>query len=157
MKPTMVVVHSSATPDGSKLDYGASDIDAWHRARGFANGIGYHRVVKRSGVIEVGRPLNMQGAHTKGHNTKSIGVCYIGTKSPTPSQVKSLVTLYCEFKIHWSQWFGHYEFDKVGKICPGFSMPAFRYLLANVHEGVSDETTLIQNFLLVAALEHGRK
>jgi len=153
MKPTMVVVHSSATPDNCRMDYGVSDIDGWHRARGW-QGCGYHRVIKRSGEIQVGRPLNVMGAHTKGYNKNSLGVCYIGTRSPTPNQVKSLVTLYRDFGIHWSKWHGHYEFDKAGKICPGFSMPAFRYLLANIHEGVSDETTLIQNFLLVAALEH---
>lgn len=153
MKATRVVVHCSATPDKSKLDYGASDIDAWHRARGFSNGIGYHRVIKRSGVIEVGRPLNMQGAHTKGQNSNSIGICYIGTNSPTPDQIRSFISLYKELKIHWSSWHGHYEFDP-NKTCPGFPMSAFRYLLANTHHGLCSETQLIQNFLLVAATKN---
>lgn len=151
MKPEMVVVHCSATPDNSKAKYTAADIDAWHRARNFTNGIGYHRVIRRDGMIEVGRPLNMVGAHTKGYNSKSLGICYIGTKEPTLEQIRSILALYREFKIHWSNWHGHYELDN-GKTCPGFSMPAFRMLLSS--DG-SDE--MIKNFLVVAALEHGRK
>lgn len=56
----------------------AEDIDRWHRARGFCNGIGYHYVIRRDGSIENGRPLEMTGAHCKDHNRHSIGICYEG-------------------------------------------------------------------------------
>lgn len=72
---TLIVVHCSATPQGS--DFHATDIDRWHRAKGWKM-IGYHYVVNLDGTIEKGRPESMVGAHCKGHNEHSLGVCYIG-------------------------------------------------------------------------------
>ena len=72
---TEIIVHCSATPEG--CDYGARDIDLWHRQRGFLK-IGYHYVVKLDGTIQEGRKLNDVGAHCSGHNANSIGVCYVG-------------------------------------------------------------------------------
>lgn len=77
-----IVIHCSATREG--LDVRASDLDKWHKERGFAM-IGYNYVIDIDGTIEVGRPLSMEGAHcsTKGfssfsYNKHSIGICYIG-------------------------------------------------------------------------------
>ena len=70
-----IVVHCAATPEGVHFD--ASDIDSWHRGRGW-NGIGYHFVVLLDGTIEYGRPVETQGAHVRGYNKSSIGLCYIG-------------------------------------------------------------------------------
>ena len=72
---TLIILHCSATPEGT--DIGAAKIDEWHRARGFAQ-IGYHWVVRLDGTIEQGRPEELTGAHCKNHNLHSIGVCYIG-------------------------------------------------------------------------------
>ena len=70
-----IIIHCSATKPS--MDIGAEEIDDWHRARGWAQ-IGYHYVIRRDGAIEHGRPVEVMGAHVKGHNTGSIGVCYIG-------------------------------------------------------------------------------
>jgi N-acetyl-anhydromuramyl-L-alanine amidase AmpD len=70
-----IIIHCSATPEGK--DFHASDIDRWHRQRGFRC-IGYHYVVDLDGKIEKGRPDSQVGAHCKGHNAHSIGVCYVG-------------------------------------------------------------------------------
>lgn len=70
-----IIVHCSATPEGRSFN--VTDIDRWHRQRGFSC-IGYHYVVLLDGVIERGRPEEVVGAHCKGHNRRSIGVCYIG-------------------------------------------------------------------------------
>lgn len=70
-----VIVHCSATKAG--LDFTAADIDRWHRERGF-NGIGYHYIVCLDGKIEKGRDILLAGAHCKGWNERSIGICYIG-------------------------------------------------------------------------------
>ena len=40
--------------------------------------IGYHYVVYPDGSIHVGRDISEVGAHVKGHNATSIGICYIG-------------------------------------------------------------------------------
>ena len=70
-----VIIHCSATPEGR--DYTVADIDRWHRERGF-NEIGYHYVVYRDGSIHEGRDVAKMGAHCKGQNANSIGICYIG-------------------------------------------------------------------------------
>ena len=85
MKPEnidAIVIHCSATRAGQ--DVHAADIDKWHKERGFAC-IGYNFVIDLDGTVEVGRPLNRDGAHcnTAGlsgvsYNKHSIGICYVG-------------------------------------------------------------------------------
>lgn len=70
-----IVVHHSATPMDARVD--AAVIDGWHRERGWS-GIGYHLVIQRNGMIEHGRPIDQVGAHAKGHNVGSVGICLIG-------------------------------------------------------------------------------
>ena len=70
-----IIVHCSATKVGQ--DFTAADIDRWHRERGF-NGIGYHYVIRLDGKLEKGRDVSLTGAHCKGWNERSIGICYIG-------------------------------------------------------------------------------
>ena len=70
-----IIIHCSATKENK--DYTVADIDRWHRARGFRK-IGYHFVIYRNGDIHVGRSLSEIGAHCKGHNAHSIGICYEG-------------------------------------------------------------------------------
>ena len=74
-KINKVIIHCSATPEGR--DYTVADIDRWHRERGF-NEIGYHYVVYRDGSVHTGRDVAKIGAHCKGQNADSIGICYIG-------------------------------------------------------------------------------
>lgn len=59
------------------MELDAETIRSWHLARGWSD-IGYHYVVKLDGTIESGRPLHRVGAHVKGHNDDSIGICYVG-------------------------------------------------------------------------------
>lgn len=70
-----IVLHYSATyPD---QDIGAAEIRQMHLARGF-NDIGYHYVIRRDGRVEKGRADRIVGAHVKGHNTGSLGICCVG-------------------------------------------------------------------------------
>lgn len=48
-----------------------------HTDKGWSD-IGYHDVIKRNGVHQAGRPVERAGAHVRGHNGKSIGICLIG-------------------------------------------------------------------------------
>lgn len=80
MKPSdikYIVVHCSATLP--KQDIGVKEISDMHRAKGWA-GIGYHAIIRQNGVLELGRSLDVQGAHVGevGHNHHSWGVCLIG-------------------------------------------------------------------------------
>jgi len=70
-----LVVHVSATRPSQ--DFGATEIDRMHRAKGWA-GIGYHFVIRRNGQVESGRKINLVGAHVEGWNSTSVGVCMIG-------------------------------------------------------------------------------
>ena len=40
--------------------------------------IGYHFLIHPDGRVDEGRPLSMVGAHAKGYNRESVGICYIG-------------------------------------------------------------------------------
>jgi hypothetical protein len=130
-----VILHCAATPDypedNKRYDlFGVDDIDAWHRKRGF-DGCGYHYVIRRTGALETGRDINKIGAHCKGENHDSIGVCLIGTRWPTEAQIDALVELFWylrfEHGIECDQWFGHYEFNK-RKTCPGIPIGLVRRL-----------------------------
>ena len=74
---TELIVHCSATPEG--VDYTVDDIRRWHKQQGWSD-IGYHYVVYRNGLIVDGRDVDLIGAHCLkgGHNTHSIGICYVG-------------------------------------------------------------------------------
>ena len=62
MKDT-IIIHCSATRAGQ--DFTATDIDRWHRQRGFRS-IGYHFVIRLDGTIEPGRDVALDGAHCTG-------------------------------------------------------------------------------------------
>lgn len=70
-----IIIHCSDTPASRRVT--VEDIREWHRARGFKD-IGYHYIIYQDGSCHKGRPLSVSGAHCKGHNAHSIGVCYIG-------------------------------------------------------------------------------
>lgn len=104
-----------------------ADIDRWHRERGF-DGIGYHYVVYIDGSVHEGRPLNKVGAHCKGHNIHSIGICYIGgvdlngkpKDTRTLAQKDALVNLLMRLKRRFPKAVirGHRDF--AAKACPSF-------------------------------------
>ena len=121
----LIIVHCSATPDGRDLS--VADIDRWHRERGF-DGIGYHYVVYIDGSVHEGRPLNKVGAHCKGHNAHSIGICYVGgvdlngkpKDTRTLAQKDALVNLLMRLKRRFPKAVirGHRDF--AAKACPSF-------------------------------------
>lgn len=71
----LVVIHCSATR--ADRDITAQDIDSAHKVRGFSCW-GYHYYIRKSGKVEPMRPLDVPGAHARGYNAKSIGICYEG-------------------------------------------------------------------------------
>lgn len=124
----MLVVHCSATREGQKFT--AADIRGWHKKQGWAD-IGYHFVVLLDGTIEVGRPIGKTGAHVAGHNSQTVGICYIGGvaadgKTPkdtrTIPQKASLLQLLGELKKRYPRAGiqGHRDFPRVAKACPSF-------------------------------------
>ena len=131
---TMIILHCSATREGQ--DIKAADIKRWHKERGFDD-IGYHYVIDLDGTIEKGRDEALLGAHCKGHNATSIGICYVGgcdksmkpKDTRTPEQKRSMLSLVRKlvnkYKIPVTQIWAHHDFDK-HKACPSFDVSEFR-------------------------------
>ena len=71
----LIVVHCSATK--ADRDFTEQDLEVCHRRRGM-NGPGYHFYIRKNGDIKSLRPLSLPGAHVRGWNAGSIGVCYEG-------------------------------------------------------------------------------
>lgn len=123
-----LIIHCSATPH--HMDIGVEQIDNWHRMRGWSQ-IGYHFVIRRDGTLEHGRPVKKMGAHVKGYNRYSIGICLVGGVN---------ADMKAENNFTWAQWrrieqfarlfkveypkatiHGHNEFTKY-KECPSFDV-----------------------------------
>lgn len=68
-----IVVHHSASPRKTRLE----EIRGWHHERGFTD-IGYHYVIEDGGLIRWARDERITGAHAKGANQGSIGICVTG-------------------------------------------------------------------------------
>jgi len=130
-KINKIIIHCSATQEGK--DVSVEEIRRWHLKRGWRD-IGYHFVIQRNGLVEEGRPIEMSGAHTKGENWDSIGLCYIGgveaergkngkwiaKDTRTEEQKDSLVDLLCQLKDTYGNVniYGHNDFSS--KACPCF-------------------------------------
>lgn len=123
-----IIVHCTATPEGR--DVTVEEITRWHRARGFRT-IGYHYLVRLDGTICPGRPENEIGAHCKGKNARSVGICYAGGlasdgKTPkdtrTAAQRASLRRLVADLRERYpgATVHGHREF--AAKACPCFDV-----------------------------------
>ena len=70
-----IVIHCSATREDRSLT--VTELEENHRCRGF-RGIGYHYYIRKDGTVINTRALELVGAHAKGHNAHSIGICYEG-------------------------------------------------------------------------------
>ena len=121
-----IIVHCSATREGQK--FSVDTIRSWHTDKGWSD-IGYHYVVHLDGSISYGRSIERIGAHTRGHNTGSIGICYIGGvesdgKTPkdtrTLEQKESLLDLIRTLKKLNSNATVHSHRDFAAKACPSY-------------------------------------
>ena len=129
-----IIIHCSATQpqwmEGKPINEPIKEIDRWHRNRGFRE-IGYHYVIDRRGNVGLGRPVSSTGAHVKGHNTGTIGVCLLGGHGSastdkfhdnfTPEQDKALRGFLKDMRKEFptiSKFSGHNEY--ANKACPGF-------------------------------------
>lgn len=86
--------------------------------------IGYHYFITKNGIIHNGRPIHSSGAHCRGHNSDSIGICISGDKLFHKKQFLSMNQLVYELAIQFGlskkDIYFHRDFtDK--KNCPNFS------------------------------------
>ena len=129
-----IFIHCSATRpkwgEGRNLSWKVAEITLWHKERGFKD-IGYHYIIDRDGKIAKGRNEDEMGAHAKGWNKHSIGICLIGgfgsnaddkfldnyTKEQEDTLVKKIKEL--QEKYQNTMIYGHNEVS--AKACPGFN------------------------------------
>jgi len=120
------------------MNIGAKEINDWHKASpNNWDMIGYHIVIRRNygelgGLIEFGRPLDKAGAHVKGYNSKSIGICMVGGKDEgsksennfTKDQFEALEKVLKFFTSIFPKAIvqGHRDFPNVFKTCPCFDV-----------------------------------
>lgn len=123
-----IIVHCTATEEGR--DFHVDDINRWHKYRGFSK-IGYHWLVCIDGSIEQGRDEAEQGAHTKGQNAHSIGVCYVGglrggkpCDTRTAAQKQALRRLITDLKRRYAGATVHGHSEFAAKACPCFDARA---------------------------------
>ena len=123
-----LIWHCAATPEGK--DFTVADIRAWHKQRGWSD-IGYHYVVYRDGRVMAGRPIGQVGAHCEGHNTGTVGCCYVGgvaadgrtaKDTRTPAQRSAMLWLTRELvRMHRiTKVSGHNQ--HAAKACPSFDV-----------------------------------
>lgn len=121
-----LIIHCSATDPAVEVT--VDTLREWHLKRGWDD-IGYHYVIYRDGTIEEGRPEEIQGAHTYGHNQNSLGICLIGGNKSADFTFRQYVSLFVLVKLLKEQYSiktiqGHHYYDK-DKDCPCFDVPEF--------------------------------
>ena len=135
-----IIIHRSSSLFGD-----ASLIDKWHRERGFDE-IGYHFVILNGyttgtslkikqpqfwldGQVQRGRDIEKIGAHAKGFNTGSIGICLIGERQFTRHQFGRLFLLIRNLMADYpnAQIVGHGELMDAD--CPHIDMGWMREMI----------------------------
>lgn len=140
MKPEKIIIHHSATKDSGTVSWNA--IRRFHVVECAWGDIGYHfgiELVPDSGdpqgsyEIMLGRMLDVPGAHTKGENGRSIGICFVGDfdAEHVPERqwdkgVELAKWLLREYRLTAADVHGHREF--ANKTCPGklFDLEKFK-------------------------------
>ena len=132
---TLLVVHCSATR--CNVSFPVERLRECHLQRGFRD-IGYHFYITRDGVLHHCRPVSEIGAHVRGFNRHSIGICYEGgldengrpADTRTTAQRFALLDLLTILKHQYpeAQILGHYQLSAtIHKACPCYD-PRKEYL-----------------------------
>lgn len=140
MTPRGILIHTA----GVAGDPSAAAMRKYHVEHNGWRDIGYHRVVRKSGLVEVGRPLWQAGAHAEGANN-TLGICVSGDGDREPwttEQTASTIDLCVAWCLHF-KWGvdvvgGHREAQRMfggaptTKTCPGLlvDMDQIRALVA---------------------------
>ncbi len=134
--PNKIILHHSLTKDSETVSWGA--IRKYHvEVEGWLD-IGYHFGIEQVGdgfEVFAGRPLDRVGAHTKGQNGTSLGVCCVGNydvDTVPEGMIQKLIPLLrglmSVFSIPSDQIYRHSDFAP--KTCPGSHFPFDRVVSA---------------------------
>lgn len=144
MKVEGITIHHSLTKDSGTVSWNA--IRKYHKEEKGWRDIGYHygiELVNDHYEIFVGRFENQDGAHTKGWNSTTLGICMLGNFDiavPCEKQMNVTIrlvrSLIYQYDLRIYNVGGHRERSYEGilpsKTCPGskFNMNLFRRALA---------------------------
>lgn len=126
-KISKIIIHCTATPEDRHTT--VEDVRRWHLDRGWSD-IGYHFLIYLDGSLHKGRPVEIAGAHCKGHNKESIGIAYVGgidkvnfkpKDTRTKEQKEALVYILEYLKIQHPKATIHGHNDFASKACPSFN------------------------------------
>lgn len=128
-----IILHCSGTDvagyDFTRMRYDHINNRGW-------NDIGYHFGIDWDGDIHILRPINKPGAHCKGHNRHSIGICVLGLQSFTHWQMKQLCklldTLCYAFSLSRKDIKPHNYYNP-NKMCPVFDLDTVMKKYMEVH------------------------
>lgn len=130
-----IIIHCTDTKLSNPTT--TNDLYRWHvEEKGWSH-IGYHFYIDQKGKVYACRPIEMIGAHAKGYNASSIGICLEGGVSETTgkhadtrtlAQRGSLITLIeklaQQYSIQTNNIIGHNEISS--KACPCFDVSHIR-------------------------------
>jgi N-acetylmuramoyl-L-alanine amidase len=148
LKIEKLIIHHSLTKDGQVVDWNA--IRRYHVEVNGWDDIGYHWGIERVGnvyVMQTGRLETMAGAHTKGMNGRSLGICVVGNydldvpAGPTMDLLADLCARKCrKYGLRPEDIETHHRYAEY-KTCPGrlFPMDELRRRVEVVLEGVRRE------------------
>jgi len=141
-----IIIHCSASTWGN-----AAVIRRWHTdpppmGRGWRD-IGYHWIILNGhfeygayrpefdGCLQPGRPIEEPGAHCRGHNADSIGICLIGPRAETGldygfsiAQYRALAELVAAYSLGGWEGMGPFPYLEVvghGALDPHKTCPVF--------------------------------
>lgn len=167
MRPiSEIIVHCADTPpswgENMTPEQQRDEIKRWHvQERGWSD-IGYHYVITRNGIVVKGRPLDKIGAHVKGHNTGTIGICLVGGKGSsandmfkdhfTPEQdyaIRKLIEDLSERFDTITKISGHNDY--AAKACPGFKVTEWFDRGMSAQRTIGQSTTIRASALQIAS------
>lgn len=141
-----IIIHCSASEFGD-----VEIIRDWHVNGNHWDDIGYHYVILNGyihagdkydkdddGRLEEGRSVEYAGAHARGYNSNSIGVCLIGDRHFTSKQLLTalpeLISNLCtKYNISPNNVYGHYSFTDY-KTCPNINMDVYKKIVLNLED-----------------------
>ncbi|MEO9968922.1 MAG: N-acetylmuramoyl-L-alanine amidase [Roseobacter sp.] len=134
-----IVIHYSATP--IEREYTYKMLERHHKERGFKEG-GYHFYFPRKGGRIAGRDLTQpgmfeMGAHSKGENDESVGLCFeggvtlsdphTGRDTRNDAQLSAMIETIDDllFRYPDAQVIGHRDMPGAATQCPGHDASAW--------------------------------
>lgn len=147
MKPTKIFLHHVG------FNHSFYTVNSYHRKKwNFKSELGWYAgytyFIDNSGKLFQARKDDEEGAHTKGHNTGSIGICLRGNldeKHPTKQQLTTLRKLLQDkqkcYGIPKEEIYAHRELSAT--LCPGKNLMPFidaykKYIPEKVIEAAPD-------------------